>query len=68
LFEFSLAPWLESHDPRDEEILSPDITDFYYETMEKKFSKKHKKKYKVKSQSFRKLLMLIFMILILSLL
>jgi hypothetical protein len=67
LFEFSLAPWLESHDTRNEEVFISDITEEYYKSMENDFSNKYKKKYKVKSQSFRELLMRIIMILILSL-
>ncbi len=47
-------------------MLEPGITDEYYISMETDFSIKYKKKYKVRSQSFRKLLMQIIMILDLS--
>ena len=54
-FEFSLAPWLESHDSRNEDVFTSKITLEYYLSLIGDFSFKYNKKYKIRSQSFMKL-------------
>ena len=53
LFDFSLAPWMESHDTRDEEVYINDITLRYFKIKENAFTKKFKRKYRVNNQSFK---------------